>query len=189
MSDTVKCKACGADNDLSFSMCQQCLTPLTAYSGQVTGEHYEGKLSQQVKALKVRPIAVGAMVAFHIAVAILIPLRVFLGFLPGKVSTDPDQLYQASLSSAFHSITAFVVGLVMIPLAGALGYLAWATWKQVTWSWNAAFASLAVGIIALGMQFKGPSTSVHVVVFCCLMATSALGLVWLQPKTKAWYGL
>lgn len=189
MSDTKKCPNCGADNDISFSLCQQCMTPLTAYAGQLDGESYKGKLATQVAALNQRPHSIVTMMVYHVLVAILIPLRIFVGSLPGKESADPDQVYQASMSTAFHSIGAVVVGLVMIPLAIALIYLAWGTWAQRTWAWNAAFAPLIVAVIMLVTNFHQPSVPLHIFSGFALAVSAVVIYMWYRPDTKSWFGL
>ena len=165
------------------------MTPLTAYAGQLTGETYDGKLAKQVAALNVRPPAVMVMAVFHVLFALFVPVAIFVSFLPGKASSNPDDMYQSSMSTAFHSIGAVVVGLVMLPLAGALIWLAWATWAQRTWAWTAAFAPLIVFVIMLCTKFSVPSTPAHVTASMSLLLVAVLLLLWYRPATRAWFGL
>lgn len=188
MADTRQCPNCGAVNDISFSMCQQCLTPMTAYAGQLTGEGYPGKLAAQVASLNTRPPAVVAMTIFHVLFALL-PLAAFAQFLPGPASASPDEGYQSSMSSAFHVVAAVVAGFVMIPISGAVIWLAFATWTQRTWTYNAAFAPLTVLVIIMLTKFGQPSTPLHIVAGFMIAVVAALVFFWYRPSTRAWFGL
>ncbi len=188
MADTRQCPNCGAVNDVSFSMCQQCLTPMTAYSGQITGESYQGKLASQVAALNTRPMAVMAMVLFQLVFAIF-PLVVFAHYLPGPASANPDDAYQSSMSSAFHVVSAVVAGFIMIPLAVLMVWVAWATWAQRTWTYNAVFAPLCVFVFIMITKFRLPSAPLHVFAGVSIAAVAVLVFFWFRPSTRAWYGL
>jgi uncharacterized membrane protein len=169
-------------------MCQQCLTPMTAYSGQLTGETYQGKLAGQVALLNTRPAAVTAMVIFQVLFAVF-PLVVFAHYLPGPANTNPDEAYQASMSSAFHVISAVVAGFVMIPLSVVMLWVAWSTWAQRTWAYNAVFAPLSVFVIIMLTKFGQPSTTLHVVAGFSIAAIAVLVFFWYRPTTRAWFGL
>jgi hypothetical protein len=170
-------------------MCQQCLTPLTAYSGQLTGETYQGKLAAKVAALNTRPIPVIVMATFHMLFAIFVPIAIFISSLPGRASTNEDDLYQAHMSTAFHSIGAVVVGLVMIPLALALFWLAWATFTQQTWTYNASFAPLIVFVIMMCTKFGKPSQTLHIYAALGVLGTAVLIFFWYRPATRDWFAL
>jgi hypothetical protein len=161
---------------------------MTAYSGQLTGETYRGKLASQVESLNSRPAAVIAMTVFHLVFA-LFPLVLFAHYLPGPASTNPDDAYQSSMSSAFHIASAAIAGFVLIPLSAALVFLAWATFVQRTWTYNAAFAPLIVFVIVMITKFKHPSTLVHVAAVFSIIGVFALVFFWYRPATRAWFGL
>jgi hypothetical protein len=161
---------------------------MTAYSGQLTGEKYQGKLAAQVALLNTRPIPVTAMTIFQLVFA-LFPLTIFAHFLPGHVSSNPDDAYQASMSSAFHVISAVVAGFVMIPLSVSMIWLAWATWAQRTWAYNAVFAPLIGFVILMLTKFQQPSTPLHVLAGISLAGIAVLVFFWYRPTTRAWYGL
>lgn len=170
-------------------MCQQCLTPLTAYAGQLSGENYQGRLAAQVASLNSRPKVVVVMTVFNVLLALFVPLLIFIGSLPGHASGNPDDAYQSGMSTAFHSIGAVVVGLVMIPMAGVLIWLATATYTQRTWTWNANFASLAVFVIVQLTKFRLHSTLPHVFAAASLIAVAVVVYFWSRSETRSWFGL
>jgi hypothetical protein len=161
---------------------------MTAYSGQITGETYQGKLAAQVAALNTRPLAVTAMVIFQLVFAIF-PLIIFAHYLPGPASANPDDAYQSSMSSAFHVVSAVVAGFVMIPLSVAMVWVAWATWAQRTWTYNAVFAPLAVFVFIMCTKFQLPSTPLHIIAGFSIAAAVVLVFFWFRPGTRAWFGL
>ena len=189
MSDTIKCPNCGNDNDISFSLCQQCLTPLTAYSGQLNGETYQGKLADQVKALKVRPEAVTVATVFDVLFALGTPIAIFVHSLPHPVSADPDNTYQSSLSTAFGAVGAVVTGLVAIPIAVAICIHAWHLYRQRTWCWSTQLAVMGVFAIRSLLMFKQPDLFSHVLAVGYLLFTGVFLAMWTRPGVKAWYGL
>ena len=100
MPDTIQCPNCGTPNDTGAALCKACMNPLTAYSGQLKGETYQGRLVKQVAYLDTRPetdkrgvigigepVAVGVVAAIANAVANAIGVRV-----PGVPLTPPRVL-------------------------------------------------------------------------------------------------
>lgn len=174
---------------MSFALCQQCLTPLTAYSGELTGENYQGALAGQVRDLNTRPRIVAIMAIFNVLIAIFVPLSIFIGSLPHAAEPSADGTYQAGLSTAFHAVGAGLTGLVMIPIAILLMWLAWATFSQRTWTWNANFVTVAVFGILMLTKFKIHSTGLHVVAVLSLIGAACLVYFWSRPTTRSWYGI
>lgn len=184
MADTRQCPNCGAVNDIGFSMCQQCLTPLTAYAGQLAGETYQGKLAAQVDALNHRPLVVAALAVFNILLALSA-----VGYAIGRILSTHHQGEGAYLANAFSSIGAFLVALVMVPIAIALVIHAVATWTQRTWTWNTNLALLAVfGLFQL-TQFHTPGFGMHLLTVLLLALAGVLVFLWYRPQTRAWFGL
>lgn len=170
-------------------MCQQCLTPLTAYSGQLNGETYQGRLAVQVKALNVRPPAVTVAAVFDVLFALFTPIAIFLHSLPHQVTNDPDMAYQNTLSTAFGAVGAVVTGLIAIPIAVALCIHAWFVYRQRTWCWNVQIAVVGVFAIRSIMLFKASETFSHVLAAGYLAFCVVFIALWTRPQVKAWYGL
>jgi hypothetical protein len=189
VSDTTKCPNCGTDNDISFALCQQCLTPLTAYAGQLNGEQYQGKLADQVKALNVRPQTVTVAAVFDVLFSLGTPIAIFIHSLPHAVAADPDNTYQSSLSNAFGAVGAVITGLVAIPIAVAICIHAWHMYRQRTWCWSTQLALMGVFAIRSVLLFKQPDTMSHVLAVSYLLFTAAFVGMWTRPSVKAWYGL
>ena len=188
LADTVKCPNCGLDNDVSFSLCQQCLTPLTAYSGQLNGEAYQGKLATQVKALNVRPQAVTVAAVFDVLFAVFTPIVIFIHSLPHQVTSDPDLAYQNTLSTAFGAVSAVITGIITFPIAIAICIHAWYLYRQRTWCWSVQLALIAVFAIRSCLIFKAPDTFSHLLAAGYLVFCAVFVALWTRPQVKAWYG-
>ncbi|HLK61049.1 MAG TPA: zinc ribbon domain-containing protein [Chthonomonadaceae bacterium] len=179
-SPTRQCPHCGEINDSDNAYCINCNTPFTAYSGQLDGEVYEGKLAQQAALLNTRPVAVTAMSLFLILFALFWPIlglvHLYHTFIPTNASGTNY------IVSAVSSIVPVLTTFVLIPIALALFYIAWATWSQASWTW--LVDALILGICAV----------------CCLLSlltfksifflilTTALAFLWFRRETKAWFG-
>jgi len=183
MADTRQCPNCGTANPVGNALCSNCHTPFTAYAGQITGERYQGKLAGQVSDLETRPPGVIGMAVFNVLLALFWPLwRVIAAFAAKQTTNAEGTNY---LQSAFGTIGPMLLAAFLIPVAIALGILAWATWTQRTWTWNVNAVVLGIfGVVAL---FQFPAA--HAVACLKLAVVVVLGFLWFQAKTKAWFGL
>lgn len=128
MPDTIQCPNCGTPNDTGAALCKACMNPLTAYSGQLKGETYQGRLVKQVAYLDTRPPAVIAMTVLDIVFALFWPLRmVFASFAARQTTNAEGTNYVAS---AFGTIGPILSAILLIPAAILLGVVAWAAWTQ-----------------------------------------------------------
>src|SRR5689334_10026602 len=102
MAETRQCPNCGLENDLGRSVCANCQTPLTAYSGQLRGEAYQGKLAAQVAQLETRPPVVMAMVAAIVLFTLFWPLASLVTAFVHREATNAEGTNY--LASAFGAI-------------------------------------------------------------------------------------
>jgi hypothetical protein len=160
------------------------MTPLTAYAGQLAGETYQGKLASQVEALDRRPLVVAVLAVLNILVALLA-----LGYAIHSILSTHHEGEEAYLANAFNAIGAFMIALVLVPIAIALIIHAAATWTQRTWTWNSNLAFLGViGLFQL-TQFRYPGFGIHLLAVILLALAGGLAYLWFRPQTRAWYGL
>jgi hypothetical protein len=160
------------------------MTPLTAYAGQLAGESYQGNLAAQVEALNRRPPMVAVLAALNILVAIFA-----LGYALHSILSTHHEGEGAYLANAFSAIGAFLVAIVLVPIAIALIIHAAATWTQRTWTWNSNLALLAViGLFQL-TQFRTPGLGIHLLAVFLLALVGMLAYLWSRPPTRAWFGL
>ncbi len=178
MPETIQCPNCGTPNDVNQSLCKNCMTPLTAYSGQLIGEAHQGKLAAQVADLQTRPVAVIAMTVTIVIFALFWPLRTVLANFAAKPVTNAEGTNY--IASAFGSIGPILSAALLIPAAVLLGIIAWATWTQRTWAW---MASLAVLIVFVLINLRPSAMALFAI------GGIALGVLWVLPRTKSWYGL
>src|ERR1044071_9262972 len=108
--ETVQCKHCGTQNDISRALCENCQSPLTAYAGQLRGESYRGNLSAQVDRLRVRPISVTLMVVFLIIIIVGWPLREIFSAFASRATLNSESTNY--IASAFGAIGPILVTMV-----------------------------------------------------------------------------
>ena len=178
MPDTIQCPNCGTPNDTGAALCKACMNPLTAYSGQLKGETYQGRLVKQVAYLDTRPPAVIAMTVLDIVFALFWPLRmVFASFAARQTTNAEGTNYVAS---AFGTIGPILSAILLIPEAILLGVVAWAAWTQRPWAWMVHFGVL---ILFALLNLRPTAAALFAV------AAVVIGVLWMMPRTKGWYGL
>lgn len=178
MPDTIQCPNCGTPNDTGQSLCKACMNPLTAYSGELKGETHQGKLAGQVAYLETRPPAVMAMTVLDVVFALFWPLRkVFTSFAARPTTNAEGTNYVAS---AFGTVGPILAAALLIPVAIALVFVAWATWTQRPWAW---MVNLGVLIVFALLNLKPSPVALFAV------AAGVIGVLWMMPRTKGWYGL
>ncbi|MCW3099080.1 MAG: hypothetical protein JWL77_4698 [Chthonomonadaceae bacterium] len=178
MPDTIQCPNCGTPNDTAAALCKACMNPLTAYSGELKGETYQGNLAKQVVHLETRPPAVIAMTALDIVFALFWPLRmVFANFAARQTTNAEGTNYVAA---AFGTIGPILSAILLVPAAILLGVMAWGAWTQRPWAWMANFGVLIVFAL---LNLRPTPTALLAV------AAIVIGVFWMMPRTKGWYGL
>jgi hypothetical protein len=177
MADTIQCPNCGTPNDTGQSLCKACMNPLTAYSGQLRGEAHQGKLASQVAYLETRPPAVIAMAVLNVVFALFCLGKVFANFAARPTTNAEGTNYVASSLGAIGPI---FWAILLVPTAIALGFLAWATWAQRPWTW---MVDLVVLIVFALLTLRPAPTALFAV------AAIVVGVLWMMPRTKGWYGL
>jgi hypothetical protein len=173
------CPNCGTKNEAGRSLCEQCNTPLTAYAGQLTGESYQGRLADQVARLEQRPLPVTGMTVFLLIYALFWPIASVIGAFNARVKINAEGTNY--LAASFSAIGPFLSALILLPIAGALCFLAWATWAQRPWAWNLCLAVVGLfGVLGL-LKFS-------LLGFVWGFVAVGLTVVWLRPDTRAWFG-
>jgi hypothetical protein len=181
--DGRQCPRCGTINGAARSLCENCQSPLTAYSGQLQGEEYEGKLADQVERLAARPAAVYAMAAYLAFVALGWPLRfVLLAFMAQAHLNQENTNY---LASAFGAIAPILASIVFLPIAIFLLWIAWSAYTQQPRAWMLSLIS--VGLFAAYTAIRFTEQKVWAAVWIVLSVVVAA--TWTRPSVKAWFGL
>lgn len=178
-----QCKHCGTLNEAGRALCSNCQTPLTAYSGELRGEEYRGKLAGQVDRLGGRPPAVTMVSIFLVLAAIGWPLRaVVAAFLKREHLSADGTNY---ISSAFSAIGPIFISIVCVPIAAVLVWIAWSVYQQRPGSWQfglgALIAFAAYSLVQLGVSMGWS--------IFWLAITAVLAVLWFHGSTRAWFGL
>src|SRR5258707_484636 len=108
--DTIQCPHCGTSNDTGRALCVNCQSPLTAYSGQLRGEAYQGKLATQVDRLRVRPLSVNLMALFLAIVSIGWPLRAIVMAFGSRARLNAESTNY--LASAFGTLAPILITIL-----------------------------------------------------------------------------
>ena len=180
---TVKCSHCGDLNEVGNAICKNCLTPLTAYGGQVgQARNFDGKLAAQVAALDERPPIVIAMTIFSVAFALLVPLWSVVKAWRAQPHVNEEG------TNAIQAATGILVPLfqtvVFLPIAIALCVIAYFTWTQRPWAWTANVVIL--GLIAV---LAVVSYGLSLPAFVWIGVAGIVACLWYQQPVRAWFAL
>jgi hypothetical protein len=179
----MRCPHCAIENDDGIAVCLNCNTPLTAYGGQLMGAVSEETLRKAAK-LAVRPPVIPMAAALTVALAVLGPLWALAGRFVARPAVNAEGTNY--LGAAFGAVGVVFAAMVLIPIAVALGVVAWGVMTQRTWAWTGqAIVLLIIGVIG----FTGwlvPSVFLRI-----LLSTAAVivGVMWMQRDTREWYGV
>ncbi len=181
--DTQQCEHCGARNDAGRALCANCQTPLTAYSGELRGERYQGRLADQVERLNVRPLSVSLMAAFLVVIAVGWPLRAIVYAFGHRATLNGDG--SNYLASAFGAIAPIMVTAVLLPVAASLLWIAWAAFTQHVRGWQLSL--VALGAFAVYILIKVGEYRLWTLLWEVTAAT--LTILWFHRSAKSWFGM
>ena len=182
MIATKKCPNCGLDNQADRSICENCTVALTEYGKQVgMADDFERRLAKQVEALDERPATVTVMAVFMGLLA-LAPLAKVIGQFQHHVKVDPENVN--ATASAFAAIGPIFYAVTLIPIAVALGALAFLTWTQRPWTWMVNLIVLGITVIVMFVN-----NGFHLPTLLWLALTGVLAYFWTRARTKAWFAL
>jgi len=181
--DSIQCPHCGTLNSTARSLCENCQSPLTAYSGQLTGETYEGKLAGKVAQLNTRPVSVYLMVAFLTVVAIGWPLRNIVTAFAHRAQLNTENTNY--LANAFGSIAPIMITIVMLPLACVLFWVAWQCYTQSPQAWKLSLTAVVAFATFVAIRFH----DFQAWTAFWLVIAGVLVFFWLRPATRGWFGL
>lgn len=180
---TVTCSRCGTVNDIGNAVCANCMVPLTRYGGQVgQEENFDRRLTAQVAKLETRPMPVNVMTGFSLFFALFWPLLGIIHAFSARPAVNAEGTN--GIQSAVGTIVPIATTVVFLPLVVALGFLAYATWKQTPWAYNANFVMLIA--FALVVVLMG---GLHMASLFWIAVAIALGIGWNRADVRAWYGL
>jgi hypothetical protein len=181
--ETIQCPYCSTVNDTKRSLCANCQSPLTAYSGQLRGETYQGKLAGQVECLQVRPLSVNLMAALLVTVAAGWPLRSIVAAFVNRAHLNVEATNY--LASAFGAIGPIMVTILCLPLAAMLGWIAWSVLMQQPRAWKLSL--VVISAFAVFILIRASEYRIWTVMWLGLAA--GLAAVWLRRSTRAWFGI
>lgn len=178
----MRCSHCDHDNPEGLARCEVCNTPLTAYSGQVTGEVNAVNLERLAR-MSIRPPIVPGMTGLLVAFAIFGPFAAVISRYLARTTTNVEGTNYAS--AAFGAVGIAFTALVMIPLGLFLLYMAWLTWTRGSWIWMAN--TILLGAVAF-LSLTGFLTSIFILRVLLIALCGAAGYFWFRPETREWYG-
>jgi hypothetical protein len=183
--DTQQCPNCGHVNESGRAVCANCQLPLTAYSGQVSGdfESSRGKLAQQVSRLNVRPPIVAVVALCDLLFALFWPLAYVVNDFANRPRLNGEMTNY--LGSAFGAIGPFLHAIVLVPIGLALIGLAWATWTERAWAWSVNAIGLAAFVL-LSLRNFGVAPIMTII---WVVLAGGVAFVWFRSETKAWFGM
>lgn len=178
---TMRCPECNLDNEEGAAFCANCVAPLTAYGGQITGLVSDETLAKLAR-LRIRPPAVPIMTAFNVLVALMWPLATLLSRISSRPQVNAEGTNYAG--AAFGAVGVAFLAMFMIPLGIALLVAAFGTWTQRSWGWYASAGTLGViGAISIMGFIGGPLRFVTIAV--CIV----LAILWFHRDVREWYGV
>ncbi|MCC6728424.1 MAG: zinc ribbon domain-containing protein [Chthonomonadales bacterium] len=177
----MRCPSCGTANTEGAAVCANCAVPLTAYAGNESGGLSVETLAR-LRRVVARPRVVGAMAAADLLAALIGPLRsAVAGFRAQPKLAEDATNY---LGTAFGAVSAVLNAAMTLPIALALGVLAWGAWTQRSWAWPANLAVLGLSaILALIALPVSPF-----VALIRLGVTGALAYFWTRGEAREWFG-
>lgn len=178
----MRCPHCDAPNDEGEALCTACATPLTAYSGTVTGEVSARTLDRLRKARRV-PGTIRYGVGYLAFTALLGPVRWAFITVGARQGLNPDSLNY--MGAAVGAVGVFLVLAVAIPWALVMGYIAWGAYYQRQWAWPATMAIIVVYTPL--MRLLGLAGGIGLLLLAGV--SIAAGLMWVQSDTREWYGV
>jgi hypothetical protein len=177
----MRCPSCGSDNPDGAALCSVCDQPLTAYSGQLTGEVSETS-AERAAHLDTRPAAVKVVAALCALAALLGPFAAALRSLGSREALREDQLNY--IGAAFGVVGVALSLAVLLPLGAAMLVVAWGVWSQKSWAWPAAAGIVGLGIVSALVTVRGdvPQGLFRAAVF------GVAAWLWMRPEVRDWYG-
>lgn len=179
-----RCPHCGELNSADRAVCTNCQSPMTAYAGDITGEpgEHSQKHAEEIAFLTTRPPASVVMAAFDVFFAVFWPLA----YVIGSFLTRPQMNSEGTnyINAAVGTVQPILAAIFLLPMAGALCAVAWATWNQRTWAWMGNAVALGLFAVMAVPNFRSAPLSA---VFWLAVA-GGLAYLWFQKRTKDWYG-
>lgn len=178
--ETQQCKNCGMLNSIDWSLCSNCQSPLTAYSGQLRGQEFDTEhLNQKIKKLDQHPFAVKMMAGQNVFFAAFWPLASAVSGILSRAKVNSETTNY--LSAAFSAVGSFMNAIVMVPIALLLIWIAWGAWSQKPWAWGANLGvSLVFGLTCL-VHF-------HLLNIFWLALLAVTTSLWFSKDTRTWFG-
>lgn len=182
-NNTIQCKHCGDSNDIGNAICANCLTPLTAFGGQVgQANNFDGKLAAQVAALDERPPIVTVMTIFSVLFALTVPVWSVIKAWTARphVNEEGTNVIQAATGT----LVPLFQTVILLPVAIALCIIAYFTWTQRPWAWTANVVILGL-IVLIAVVLYGLSLPT----FFWLIVAGVVAFLWYRQPVKAWFAL
>lgn len=177
----MRCPACAGDNPDGAALCGACDQPLTAYSGQLTGE-VSAVSAERAARLDTRPPGVKYVAGVCVLAALFGPFAAALPSFGARETLREDQLNY--IGAAFGVVGAALALAVLLPLGIAMLVAAWGAWSQKSWAWPAVAAIVALGIVSALLTLR--EDVLQGLVRAALFGGAAW--LWLRPEVRDWFG-
>jgi hypothetical protein len=178
----MRCKVCDTPNEEGRARCRNCDAPLTAYAGQVTGDHNPETAAKALR-LSLRPPVVSVMAILDALAAIFGPFWLVAAKFLARPGAGEEGLNY--IGAAIGAVGVTILALLMIPLGLFLLYLAWATWTQRPWAWGVNAVLLLVSALLALLAFA----SSPIAALIRIGLSAAVAFFWFKPETKDWYAI
>src|SRR5216110_3165259 len=110
----MRCPECGTDNVEGAAICANCVAPLTAYAGHVTGEASEATLAKLARAYY-RPPVIPIVAIFDVVAALTGPVWAIVGRFMARPQVNSEGTNYAG--AAFNAVGTAFLAIFMVPLA------------------------------------------------------------------------
>ena len=182
-SHTIQCKHCGDSNDIGNAICANCMTPLTAFGGQVgQANNFDSQLTAQLAALDERPPVIAVMTVFSVLFALVVPIWSVIK--AWRVQPHVNEDGTNGIQAATGILVPLFQTVILLPIAIALCTIAYFTWTQRPWAWTANVVILGL-ITLIVVVLYGLSLPT----FFWLTVAGVVAYLWYRQPVKAWFAL
>lgn len=178
----MRCPHCDTPNDEGEALCTQCATPLTSYSGTVTGE-VSARTLERARAARRVPPTIRYGVGYLALAAVAGPIRWAVLTVAGRQGLNAESTNY--IGAAVGAVGVFLILSVAIPWALALAYVAWGAHYQRAWAWPATM--VVIVCFTPLMRLLGLAGGLGLLLVAAASVVAAV--LWLRSETREWYGV
>lgn len=172
----MRCPNCETPNPDTDAYCISCGQPMNAYASAGEVGELGGKALARLAAVSVRPGIVRIAAVFDLVLVLLYPVWSIISRVSSRTQLNSETTNY--VGAAFGAVNVAVTAMGMLPLAGALLWVGWASLNQRSWAW---WANLGVFVWVAFAPSAAPAP-------LRFIAMGAMVWFWVQPRTREWFG-